>query len=325
MRVLERESFDRLLDALRRREYELVGPTVRQGAIAFEPIDSSAEMPVGLTDEQDGGTYRLRPRDDAHCSGTRTGPVLEAVPAPPGAAAVAGAARLDGKLEVEAEQRSAAATRLHRRALVRPARDRSLDGALLDMENPNPAYAARREGVFVVALNCRQAGGTCFCVSMETGPRATFGYDIALTEVIEDGRHWFLVEAGSEAGAEVLAELPDARDGREADVAAADRAIERAASRPGPRRWTRPTSRSCSYRNYEHPRWDEVADRCLTCGNCTMVCPTCFCTTVEDVTDLDRRHRGAPRSSGTRASRWTSPTCTAAACARPASRATASG
>ncbi|MBF0393567.1 MAG: 4Fe-4S dicluster domain-containing protein, partial [Alphaproteobacteria bacterium] len=39
-------------------------------------------------------------------------------------------------------------------------------------------------------------------------------------------------------------------------------------------------------RNREHPRWDEVAKRCLTCGNCTMVCPTCFCTTVDDVTDL---------------------------------------
>ena len=39
-------------------------------------------------------------------------------------------------------------------------------------------------------------------------------------------------------------------------------------------------------RNLEHPRWDEVAARCLTCGNCTMVCPTCFCTSVEDITDL---------------------------------------
>jgi formate hydrogenlyase subunit 6/NADH:ubiquinone oxidoreductase subunit I len=50
------------------------------------------------------------------------------------------------------------------------------------------------------------------------------------------------------------------------------------------------------YRNYEHPRWDNVAGRCLTCANCTNVCPTCFCTTVEDVTDLtgqqaERRRR----------------------------------
>jgi ferredoxin len=44
------------------------------------------------------------------------------------------------------------------------------------------------------------------------------------------------------------------------------------------------------YRNLEHPRWDEVATRCLSCANCTMVCPTCFCTTVEDVTDLSGEH-----------------------------------
>jgi Fe-S-cluster-containing hydrogenase component 2 len=43
------------------------------------------------------------------------------------------------------------------------------------------------------------------------------------------------------------------------------------------------------YRNLEHPRWDEVAARCLSCANCTMVCPTCFCTTVEDTSDLAGR------------------------------------
>jgi Fe-S-cluster-containing hydrogenase component 2 len=40
------------------------------------------------------------------------------------------------------------------------------------------------------------------------------------------------------------------------------------------------------YRNPEHPRWDDVAERCLACTNCTLVCPTCFCGSVEDVTDL---------------------------------------
>jgi ferredoxin len=39
-------------------------------------------------------------------------------------------------------------------------------------------------------------------------------------------------------------------------------------------------------RNPEHPRWAQVAERCLTCGNCTLSCPTCFCHTVEDVADL---------------------------------------
>ena len=44
------------------------------------------------------------------------------------------------------------------------------------------------------------------------------------------------------------------------------------------------------YRNLEHPRWEDVARRCLSCTNCTLVCPTCFCTTVEDATDLSGGH-----------------------------------
>src|ERR1043166_5111906 len=44
------------------------------------------------------------------------------------------------------------------------------------------------------------------------------------------------------------------------------------------------------YRNYEHPHWEDIASRCLSCANCTMVCPTCFCTTTVDVTDLTGDH-----------------------------------
>ncbi|NJL33712.1 MAG: sulfite reductase subunit A, partial [Chloroflexaceae bacterium] len=42
--------------------------------------------------------------------------------------------------------------------------------------------------------------------------------------------------------------------------------------------------------NLEHKRWEQVAERCLSCANCTMVCPTCFCSTVEDTTALDGSH-----------------------------------
>jgi Fe-S oxidoreductase len=44
------------------------------------------------------------------------------------------------------------------------------------------------------------------------------------------------------------------------------------------------------YKQIDHSRWEEVASRCLTCANCTMVCPTCFCTTVEDVSDVTGEH-----------------------------------
>ncbi len=127
---------------------------------------------------------------------------------------------------------------------------------------------------------------------MDTGPRAGSGFDLALTEVIEEGRHYFTVETGSEAGEEVMAEVAStaARSvEREASLAAS----ARAAAQMG-RELETDGLRELLQRNLEHPRWDEVSERCLTCGNCTMVCPTCFCTSVEDVTDV----------SGEEAERW---------------------
>ena len=158
---------------------------------------------------------------------------------------------------------------------------------------------------------------------MDTGPKASAGYDLALTEVLEDGGHSFLVEVGSERGAEVLAELAH-REARTAELEAAERAIANAAAGQT-RAIDTDGIKELLYRNREHPRWDEVADRCLTCGNCTMVCPTCFCHT--------RRGRHRPRGrggrahapAGTRASPSTTPTSTAAASTRRRRRATASG
>jgi ferredoxin len=122
---------------------------------------------------------------------------------------------------------------------------------------------------------------------MGTGPRADAGYDLALTEIL-DGEHRFLVEVGSERGAEVLDRLPR-RPAEPADLHAAAAAVDAAADRMG-RQLDATDLHGLLARNLEHPRWDEVADRCLTCGNCTMVCPTCFCTSVEDHTDLAGDH-----------------------------------
>jgi Fe-S-cluster-containing hydrogenase component 2 len=149
-------------------------------------------------------------------------------------------------------------------------------------------YRARREKAFIIAVNCGQAGGTCFCVSMNTGPKAQAGFDLALTELLEDGRHVFLVEIATELGAEVMAEVP-AYDATSDDLEAAELVVRETAAHMGR---TMDTSgiKELLYRNYEHPRWDNVANRCLTCANCTMVCPTCFCSTVEDTTDLTGDH-----------------------------------
>ena len=97
-----------------------------------------------------------------------------------------------------------------------------------------------------------------------------------------------MVEVGSDRGGEVLADVAHG-DAGPSDQEAAAAVHARTASQMG-RELDTSDIKELLYRNYDHSRWDEVADRCLTCGNCTMVCPTCFCTTVEDVTDLEGEH-----------------------------------
>ncbi len=154
-------------------------------------------------------------------------------------------------------------------------------------------YQRRREDLFLVAVNCSEVGGTCFCGSMDAGPEVRSGFDIALTEVSTRDEHAFLVEIGSRAGALMMNDVPH-RVAGQAEMDEARRMIERVSRNMG-RDMGGGDVRGLLLRNLEHPRWDDVAARCLTCGNCTMVCPTCFCTTVEEQTDFTLDSAGRTR------------------------------
>ena len=286
MQVLDRDGLDGLISALWRRGLRVVGPTVGDGAIVLGDVRLSADLPVGWTDEQDGGTYRLRRRDDDACFGYNLGPrSWKELRLPPEVRLWEGRRGTDGrptdvKDEAPAADRCAflgvRSCELHAMGI--------LDRVLLGPPHPDDGAARRLIDPFIVVVQCGQAGGTCFCVSMDTGPRADAGFDLALTELLDGDTHRFTVEAGSAEGAEVLAGLA-ARDARPAEVAASYAVSDRTAGQMG-RELETGDLRELLYRNFEHPRWDDVADRCLSCGNCTMVCPTCFCTSVDDETDL---------------------------------------
>ena len=288
--TLEREAFDELFAALARRGYTIVGPTVRDQAIVYDEIACSADLPLGWTDEQDGGHYRLRRRDDQALFGYNVGPhSWKRYQLPPEVRLWRARRDEHGGLSELAEAPreppryaflGARSCELHAMGI--------LDRVLVGGAHPDPADRARREDVLVIAVQCAQAGGTCFCVSMGTGPTADSGFDIALTEVLDGARHYFVLEVGSERGADVLGDLRHAR-ARDDEREAAASAHARAAAQMG-REIDVTDIRELLYRNYENPRWDDVAERCLSCGNCTMVCPTCFCTSVEDVTDLAGEH-----------------------------------
>ncbi|MBK8025280.1 MAG: 4Fe-4S dicluster domain-containing protein [Chloroflexi bacterium] len=289
--VIERQDFTVLFDALAERGYRLVGPTVREGVVVYDDITSSAELPVGYVDEQEKGTYRLIPGAGQALFGCGMGPhTWKKYLFPPklrlwGAECTNGTFALTSTPADPADAQPLALIGVRACELAAIAiQDRILMGG----DAIDPHYKARREHLFIVAVNCVHPENTCFCASMNTGPRVASGFDLSLTEVIEPERHFFVVQSGSDAGAAVLASVPHHSATRE-EKDAADTLIAQAAEQMG-RNVNTKGLKELLARSTESPHWDAIAARCLACGNCTMVCPTCFCMTVEDTTDLSGEH-----------------------------------
>ena len=284
--VIEREALADLFTAIRERGYEIAGPTIREGAIVYGELKSDSELPIGWTDRQEAGSYRLERRADNAVFGFAVGPHSpKKYLLPPKLALWKAKRDARGGITVapsEEKPRKIALVGLrscefHAIAI----QDRVMTGGT----HVDPYYASQRENLLLVGVNCAVAGATCFCASMGTGPRITSAHDLALTELIGNGRHEFLVEIGSEAGAQLMENVPHRRANDE-EVGADDEITRRTAAAMG-RSLDTTGIKELLYANLEHSRWDEVASRCLGCTNCTMVCPTCFCTSVEDRISLD--------------------------------------
>ncbi|MBL8292255.1 MAG: 4Fe-4S dicluster domain-containing protein [Bryobacterales bacterium] len=283
----DRESLKQLIELLASRGYEVIGPTVRDGAVVYDRVASVADLPGGWRDVQEAGQYRLERRDDEALFGYVVGPQSWKKFLHPSDIRLLEAKREgSGFRIIEDRERPKRYAFVGVRA-CEVAAIRIQDRVLLEDRYTDLTYRGRRSGAFIVAVNCTEAAGTCFCTSMGTGPRVEQGFDLALTEVVDGSRHLFLMEAGTAAGEEILRGIGH-EPAPEGLCAEADRAVERAAVQR--RRIETSGLREVLYQNFEHARWDQVASRCLSCANCTMVCPTCFCTTVEDTSDVTGDH-----------------------------------
>lgn len=286
--VIQQAGVQQLIQALGRDGYRVIGPTVKAGAIVYDDVRQVEDLPVGWTETQDAGTYRLARRDDDALFGYVVGPQTWKAFLHPSALTLWEARRTAQGFDVTPEAQPSSRMAflgvrgcdLHAIAIQ--------DHIFLRGQTDDPAYAARRHQAFIIAVHCVQAGSACFCASMRTGPRAKGAYDLALTEVIDGPRHDFVVEVGSDRGAELMAAVPR-RQATPELLQAREQGIARATLQMG-RTMDTAGLNDLLARNLEHPRWDQIASRCLTCANCTMVCPTCFCTTVQDVTDLTGDH-----------------------------------
>jgi len=296
-RVVQRRDFGILFETLIENGYSLIGPTIRDQAIVYGEVTTVDELPIGWTDDQDAGTYRIRHRQDDALFGYVVGPhSWKKFLFPPESVLFrigkVGDALTFSEPERPTQRRAFIGVRACELAAIA-----IQDNVFLGSGYVDRTYENNRDGTFTVAVNCAVAGGTCFCVSMATGPECTSGYDLVVTEVIDNERHEFVVAAGSTLGEQVLAALPgrtleDQDRTRVAAIVAGTTAnMGRSVDTTG--------IKEMLYASRESPRWAEVAEVCLACTNCTLVCPTCFCSTIEDGADLDG-------SAATRSRRWDS-------------------
>src|SRR6516164_5585037 len=230
--TIERDDLQQIIDSLANRGYRVIGPTVRDGAIIYETIERLEDLPIGWTDRQDAARYRIERRADAALFGYAVGPhSWKRFLHPPVERLWQARRQGDDFAVVESEETAGPLAFIGVRACELRAiaiQDRVfLGGQYLDKY-----YKKRRDRAFVVAVNCGQAGGTCFCVSMDAGPKVEAGFDLALTELIEEGRHLFMIDVGSAAGADVVRDLPQ-RPATAEEIAAAERIVDRTRGQMG--------------------------------------------------------------------------------------------
>lgn len=316
--ILNKADFQKFLDHLSAQGYQTIGPTIRDQAIMFDSIDSVDQLPRGWHDQQEGGCYRLREGETDGWFEFVVGPnSIKNFTFPPRQTLLTGKRLVDGNWEFSEPADSPAQIAVLGARACDLAALAIQDRIFLGSDYQDPAYAARRKNLLLIGVNCQRSAPTCFCASMNCGPAIRENFDLALTELPDA----FVVQVGSTRGAEVIAGLvlPEASPSlieqaenkvrqlaqrmtsspphsssrsvnAELPVIAGNGqdSVDSKASRSH-RNLNTENIRNLLYSNLNHPRWEEVAQRCLSCGNCTMVCPTCFCSTVEEVPSLDEQ------------------------------------
>lgn len=282
--ALQKSKFDGVLLELQKSGYTTIGPVVKDHAICYEPVEKIADLPLGYTSQQSPGKYRLT--HSGHPNYFTASPGAESWKQfffPP--RSKLSTFRRDSKKPYrwinENEQVSAPFLAL---IGVRPCELVAIqvqDRVFMREDLKDPIYRERRQNAFIIAVNCLHPCATCFCASFNIGPQASEGFDLLLTELDDV----FVVKIGSEAGRVIMASqayLP-------ASAFVINQAEHGIAEARGQMRRRIPDPAQLPevlLNDLDNPRFDEVAKRCISCGNCTQVCPTCFCWDTQEINNL---------------------------------------
>lgn len=287
--LLKTNQIEELIQAIRALGYEVFAPKIKNELIDFGAIKSAEQLPFGYKDEQRPGYYRVSLEGSAYFDYALTQNGAKRHLYPPEQKLFD--AESDGKI-------SPAPIDGLKRALlgIRPCELAAIevhDKVFKNGSFTETFYKSRRENALLIVVNCAAPADTCFCTSMNSGPKSKAGFDLALSEMPEE---YFIIEVGSVKGATVIAtlNLPEAN---ETEIAKAEARIEKAAN--SMKRQMPKNAREIIAQSQKSEHWEEIAKRCLNCTNCTQACPTCFCSTTIDATSLDGK-------SASRSRRWDS-------------------
>lgn len=279
-----RTDLQQLIDVLLSQGYQVIAPTVHDDAIALQPITSIDQLPIGWSDAQKPGSYTAR--NDGHgqffaynCPADSWKKFLF-----PPSQYLSGAALTDDGWKFETLSDDVPPLALLGVRACDLAAIAIQDRVFFGEKFCDPVYSLRRSNALILAVNCSTAAPTCFCTSMDTGPQCEQGFDLALTE-LSDG---FFVQVGSDAGELLIAglNLAAATDEQHSAVGALVASTREKVTK----QFDNSKLPELLMNNLQHPHWNVVAERCLSCSNCTMVCPTCFCSSVEEVSDLQQKN-----------------------------------
>ena len=274
-----------LLDALQGAGFACVGPQVRDGAIVYDVLTDAQQLPWGVRDHQSPGAYRLEKLNNNKAFSWANGPqAIKPILFKPSETVWRVARNSAGKLEFNAHRANEQPVAIIGARACDLAAMAIQDNVFLDKNRTDVRYQSRRESLFVVAVNCTYSSSNCFCVSAGTGPNISQPFDLLMTEL--DGG--FVIKSGSERGKSVLVTL-NLQKASKLQCTDSAKAVEEATQMQTKRipLDNKRELRDLLFANLNHQRWDEVAERCLSCGNCTAVCPTCFCHSETDKPSLD--------------------------------------
>ena len=284
--IISKDQINELFTKLQAAGYKLIGPTIQDKAIVYGNIKEVADLPIGWTDKHARGSYEIKERKDKALFGYNVGPSSwkKFLFPPVQSLFTADKSTSDIKVKVTHHDSEPKLALIGVRACELNA-IKIQDKVFSGVEKADAGYTTRRKNAFILAVNCTIVGDSCFCTTMKTGPQVKANFDLALTEVISSDTHYFLLEVGSELGAKFIHSL-SLKEANKKELEEAKEICEKAEKQMRVR-FDVTKVKQLLQSNLESPLWDELETRCLSCANCTLACPTCFCSVTEDHTNLD--------------------------------------